>query len=150
MKKIMKITALVIGSVLCLGGGVLDASATKYTTRDSKSSQQKNSRNSKSQKKTVSCTDDHKYAIRSFNDKAMEKKEEFEDLLAGKDQVDTAREAKEFTKKLEKLQDFYNSQEFSLMEEIYALCDEDLPRPKEELPFFLPEDLGIGDEVDAI
>lgn len=166
MKKIIRFTTLAAMSALCIGAAAPEVMATKYTTRDTpKSDQQaeqeatsddeenqnnKSGENNKKSKKGVECTNDHISAIRSFNGKAIAKKGEFEDLLAGKDDVDTAKEAKEFTKKLERLQSFYNSQEFALMEKIYALCGQDLPRPKESLPFFLPEDLGLGDQVDAI
>lgn len=163
MQKFSKYMILMAGCVLYMGAQAPNAYAVKYTTNDSGtqkedakqvpkgSKENPKGKNTKEEKKdTSSCTDEHKSAIRSFNDKAIRKMDEFDALLANKDQIDTPREAKEFTKELEKLQDFYHSAEFSIMEEIYALCGVDLPRPKEELPYFLPEDLGIGDEVDAI
>lgn len=156
MRKSVKYYVLVTVLMLLSGVYVSQSYAVQYTTRDPGATQNQQSRdgdkgkNSGKEKKTISCTEEHKRAIQSFENKAIKKKEEFEALLLEKESIVSAQDARKFTRKLEKLQRFYKSDEFKLMEQIYALCDEDLPRPKEKVPFFFPESMGFGDEVNAI
>ncbi len=89
--------------------------------------------------------------IKAFNRRAEDKKEEFEELIAGRDSVTTPDDAKEFTKELEKLQSFYNSDKFAEIEDMYDRCDQVVPMPQEELPFWMPEDTGLeSNKVNAI
>ena len=156
MKSVSKYMILMAGCALCLGGIVPDASAVRYTTRDSGSSKEAETPTKdtdtkpQEKKKKVSCNGDYLSAIKSFNPKAVEKRDEFEKLIDGKDSVKTPKQAKQFTKELERLQAFYHSEEFELMEQIYAKCGMDIPRPKAQMPYFFPEDLGVDEEVNAI
>lgn len=126
--------------------------ATKYTTQDnagSKKESPKSDRKKKDAESNAECSRSDKMQIRAFHPRAQEKKAEFDALIDTQDQIDTPKEAEEFTEELEDLQAFYDSEEFALREEQYARCGVEIPRPTDDVPFWMPE-TGIGEEMDAI
>ncbi len=138
---------------------VKSVEAVQYTTRgaDKEDGKKKNSPRSSDRKKQPQskqnalqdCSRSDVNAIKAFNRRAEKKKAEFEALFEEREAVDTPDEATEFTEAFEEIKSFYESDEFKEKEKQYERCGQTIPRPQEEMPFWLP-DIGIDQSVDAI
>ncbi|MGH1456590.1 MAG: hypothetical protein ACRBDI_07405 [Alphaproteobacteria bacterium] len=163
MKFLGRILFCLFGAVLIIGTSPQDSYAVDYTARPSGSSKKespketsdKSSNTAKPQKdknppNMKDCSRSDLMEIKAFNRYAADKKEEFEELIGDRDSVKTPDDAEEFTKELEKLQAFYNSDKFAAKEDVYDRCGQVMPMPQEELPFWMPEEPGLDSKVDAI
>lgn len=93
--------------------------------------------------KSAECTNSHLRDIKMFNSKAKRKIKDYDELVERAPDMTTVRDAKEFTEDSNRIIDFFRSDEFSAMEDVYEMCGMVIPRPMSKQGFWIPEEQRI-------
>lgn len=117
--------------------------AQKYTTKDSGAREKIDApiagqaNKKKGEASAMKCNQNDMAAIKRFDVTARKKKNDLEELYAGKGEVRTPDDATKFSKEHDKIMEFYRSEEFELMKEVYKMCGQEMPMMKTEQPFWI-------------
>ncbi len=89
------------------------------------------------------CTNDDLRSIKSYNAMARKKIKDYNELVASSKDVVTDKDAKKFSKDMDRVTDFFDSDETKAMQDVYKRCSMTMPRPMAKQSFWIPKDKRI-------
>lgn len=127
--------------------------AVQYTTRDGQNASKEQSSETPKQTakagKDKQCTKRDLSEVKRFYAKAKEAKDRYDKLYTEKDDHTSPKEVDAGKAEYDKIKAFFKSDEFKKMEKLFQKCNQEMPYPKAEIPYFLPEGSGLDKDVRA-